>query len=276
MRTATDETIATYLQQDSRTVPGWFQPTDGWLMTIVAAMQDEEGITGDALEIGAFQGRSAILLAHLLGPQETMVVCDPFDGDTSSVVNDAENDRYYTGLQETSFREHYARFHTRPPEVHVMTSDVYADIAEADRFRLVHVDGSHLYDPVVGDIALTRRAMRAGGLVVFDDVFNGDLPGVAAAVWGAVATTDLVPVAMTEAKLYCAWGDRAGAWVQGLGSRLHADGRFTVEDIPLAGTHVHLVRPTAAIRSPWRSRARKLLPAPVTDAILRAEVALRR
>ena len=71
-----------------------------------------------------------------------------------------------------------------------------------ERFRFVHVDGSHTYEAVVQDIATACEIVTEGGVVAFDDFANVGHPAVAAALWPALVERDLEPFACSPSKLY--------------------------------------------------------------------------
>jgi len=68
------------------------------------------------------------------------------------------------------------------------------------------------------DIANAHEALTPGGIVVFDDFRSAHAPGVGAAVWEAVRLHELVPFALTPAKMYATWGD--AAWHRGVVEKL--------------------------------------------------------
>jgi hypothetical protein len=72
---------------------------------------------------------------------------------------------------------------------------------------LVHVDASHLWKHVNGDIEASRLLLRPDGVVICDDYRSEHTPGVAAAVWNAVANEGLRPICVTGNKFYATWGD---------------------------------------------------------------------
>jgi predicted O-methyltransferase YrrM len=166
------------------TVPGWIDQLDALLFVWIHESQQRAGIVGDILEIGVSSGRSAILLGYFRQPGERFVACDLFVGDTSR-----------------AFRHNYLRFHPSLPDIRVGPSRQLID-ERVDAFRFIHVDGSHTFDDVRNDIEIASRLAEPGGVVVFDDIRAREYPGVAAAVWRAVATHALVPVALSN-KLYC-------------------------------------------------------------------------
>ncbi len=66
-----------YLDQiDS--VPGWFHPEDRKVFVGLNQIQRECSVSGNVLEIGAYKGKSAILLGYELKAGERMVICDLF------------------------------------------------------------------------------------------------------------------------------------------------------------------------------------------------------
>jgi methyltransferase family protein len=100
---------------------------------------------------------------------------------------------------EASFRS----FHDTVPVIHQMTSkDLSAGELGGDRFRFVHVDGSHIYEAATEDVGLASEIATEGGVVAFDDFANVGHPGVAAALWPAVMERDLEPYAWSPSKLY--------------------------------------------------------------------------
>ncbi|MFB9372187.1 class I SAM-dependent methyltransferase, partial [Kitasatospora albolonga] len=94
------------------------------------------------------------------------------------------------------------------PEVVQAPTSVLADgRIPAGSCRFVHVDASHLYEHVAGDIQVARAALAPDGLLVLDDYRSEHCPGVGAAIWEAVFDHGLKPALLTECKFYGTWGD---------------------------------------------------------------------
>lgn len=200
--------VRAYIDRGRHTVPGWFERVDALLLAAVDRSQREAHLTGDLMEIGAYMGRSAILLGYFRRPGERLVVCDPFGGDGGlSEDNAAEQMRWYGGLTRHAFERNFLRFHSElPDEIIAAPSATLHERREelAKRFRIIHIDGSHEFDEVQSDIRLSRDLMADGGIVVFDDVSAPHTPGVAAAVWSAVVNEGLIPHVVTG-RLYASW-----------------------------------------------------------------------
>jgi hypothetical protein len=197
-----------YVTHMDELVLGWFAYIDAMVFRAIDQTHRDSGIEGDLLEIGAYMGKSAILLGYLLRPQERLVVCDLFTNE--DLDPDLESDAaFYGELSRAAFEQNYARFHRQRPEVIERSSTELGAEGLGRSFRLVHVDGSHRYDIVRQDIATALELVVGGGIVVVDDYRT--VPhalGVAAAVWRAVTDGELIPLLATEQKLYgCSPGD---------------------------------------------------------------------
>lgn len=233
--------------RDLRGVEGWFDRNDLAAFQAISAIQHRSGTAGDVLEIGGYKGRSAVVLADGLAPGETLHVCDPFEDPTRDQGNERENDRSYSTLSRQAFDANLARFSVPAPVVHqCMSVDLDGKLAPGT-YRFVHVDGSHLEGPVRADLALTRRLLGPGGIVVCDDYRSPHTPGTALAVWEAVLG-GMVPVLTTPMKLYGSW-DPAPDLVERLEAELRDQGCATRrllrdEDVDL----LHAVAPLPAPR----------------------------
>ncbi|MGH3391048.1 MAG: class I SAM-dependent methyltransferase [Actinomadura sp.] len=190
-------------------VRGWFPQLDQQLFTWFLERQAAAGTSGDIVELGAYLGKSAILIGRHLSAGETFTVCDLFDSPAPDGANQTEMHRSYATLTRTAFESNYLAFHDALPEIVQGPTSVILDHVRPDSCRFVHVDASHLYEHVRGDIDAARTALRPDGIVACDDYRSEHTPGVAAAVWHEVATGGLHPICITKQKLYGTWGDPA-------------------------------------------------------------------
>ena len=247
--------VAEYLaSMDS--VPGWFYPLDARIFVAVDGIQRRRGIRGDLLEIGAYRGKSAILLGYLARAGERLAVCDIFDAaDGVDDENVRESATYYGDLQRQEFERQYRRFHPAPPEIIAAPSTEIDRKKMAARFRLVHVDGSHTYEVVRADIATARTLLAPGGVVVFDDWMQPHAAGVALAVWEEYLRGELTPLCATNLKLYATWDPR-GVTAADLNAWAAAQPDLDVSPpIGLAGRSMSLYRQRTVDRQKARSAA---------------------
>ncbi|MEV6975259.1 class I SAM-dependent methyltransferase [Kitasatospora sp. NPDC093806] len=190
-------------------VPGWFWDHDRHLFEWFLGRQEKAGLTGDLLEMGAYLGRSAIVIGAHLQAGESFTVCDLFDSDAPDDENAAEMDMSYRKtLTRTAFEVNYLAFHDVLPEIiQAPTSTLAGGRIPPGAFRFIHIDASHLYEHVAGDLQVARTALDPQGVVVLDDYRSAHTPGVAAATWEAVFNHGLKPIALTDTKFYGTWGD---------------------------------------------------------------------
>jgi hypothetical protein len=233
-------------------IPGWFFAQDQALISWFLERQNRLAIRGDLLELGAYLGKSAILLGRYLVDDQRLTVCDLFEDPAQDHDNDQEMRQYRSTLTRLAFERNYLAFHTALPSiVHGPSSTISSHVAPGS-CRFAHVDASHLYEHVEADIRACRIAMLAEGLLVCDDFRAAHTPGVAAAVWGAVTSGDLRPICLSDSKFYGTWGDPGPVHAE-LIAWLETFGPHTFETQRIAGGTVLRIAnwhpPTAEIRS---------------------------
>ncbi|MFJ8490638.1 class I SAM-dependent methyltransferase [Streptomyces sp. NPDC094038] len=188
-------------------VPGWFPVLDQVLFDWFLSRQEASSMRGDLLEVGVYMGKSAIFTGRHLRPGESFTVCDLFEGEAPDDANRAESTKSYAKLTRHRFEENYLAFHDELPRVLQGPSSVVPAEVAPRSCRFVHVDASHLYEHVHGDIAAARELLLPDGIVVLDDFRSEHTPGVSVATWEAVLNGDLRPICISTQKLYGTWGD---------------------------------------------------------------------
>lgn len=201
--TAQDVALPTSINE----VKGWFPRVDQRMFSWCLERQESQGIKGDLLELGCYLGKSAILIGRHVREGETFTVCDLFDSPASDTANQREMSKSYASLTRAAFEANYLAFHGELPTILQGLTSMVPDHVKPDTCRFVHIDASHLYEHVRGDLEAGRAIARDDAIVVCDDYRSEHTPGVAAAVWEAVATTGLRPICLTTQKLYATWGD---------------------------------------------------------------------
>lgn len=232
-------------------IPGWLSIVDAVVLEDLDASQQADGIFGDIVEIGVYAGRSAVLLGHLRRDHERLWLCDTFD--RPSDEPDHVGTAFYRPVSVERFLATWDRHHRWRPEIVAGPSHELAARVEPGSARLVHVDGGHDFEIVARDLGVAAVSLRRGGVVVADDWRTAHSPGVGAAVWRAVLETGLIPIAVTDAKLYGSWSTTSDAF----SARLADDPRLAVRWHRIAGTDVAQVAATPGMRArrlvglPW-------------------------
>jgi len=221
-------------------IKGWFNEIDRRCFT---ALLDSQRDTppGDLVELGAFRGKSAVIIGDYLRAGEQFVVVDLF-GDQENfgeseegLANHRETRRSYPGLTRKLFEENYLSCHDELPVVVQGFSSEVVDHVEPGSARFIHIDASHLYAAVKTDAESAKLLLRPGGVVSFDDYRNHKSPGVGAAVWEAVFTNGLVPIATTRKKMYACYDDPAPHQETLREMIVEDPDFFDVDDVEIAG-----------------------------------------
>ncbi|MFH8558628.1 class I SAM-dependent methyltransferase [Streptomyces celluloflavus] len=188
-------------------VKGWFFTADQLLFDWFLAHQRDRSVPGDLLELGAYLGKSAIFMGARLRAGERFTVCDLFDSPAGDAPNSREMQKSYATLTRRAFEANYLAFHDELPAIVQGPSSAVREHVADGTVRFAHIDASHLYEHVHGDILAARELLTGSGVVVLDDYRAEHCPGVAAATWQAVATEGLRPLCITGTKFYGTWGD---------------------------------------------------------------------
>lgn len=191
----------TYRAIGRRSVQGWVEaPTFGVLSTLRDA-QDRAGVEGAVAEIGVHHGKLFIALELLGRPGAPAVALDVFDDQELNVDQSGRGDRERF---ETNVRRwgDWSSVVVKQGDSTVLTGDDVVELAQG-RVRLFSVDGGHTEEIVATDLRTAEEALAPGGIVVTDDVFNAEWPGVSV---GTLRYLDsggaLVPFAIGFNKVY--------------------------------------------------------------------------
>lgn len=240
-------------------IPGWFSPVDMFLFGGIDQLLKTEALTGDILEIGVYQGKSAVLLGHFLGPHEELMVCDTFESEAIQEQNLIENQKYYANVQRQTFEKNFAQFHSRLPRIFACSStDLIQYLPPSNRFRFIHIDGSHLYEVVREDIKLSRQLLEHKGVVVFDDYRSPHTPGVSAALWDTVLHEALHPFCLSPDKMYAYWGNQPPFDSKALQKWLQDQGFFQIDESTVGENQMLTVDMPSSVSAKyeqsWRQR----------------------
>jgi hypothetical protein len=132
------------------------------------AIQTELGVRGHAAEIGTFEGRFFIAMAHALAEGETAVGIDLFDWPNPEVI-----DRFHANC-----RKH--------------------GVPDGRRVTL-KADSRALTPEQVTDLALATATLAEGGIILLDDMLHPGYPTLMVAVQAYLeANPDIVPLCIVD------------------------------------------------------------------------------
>ena len=140
---------------------------------------------GDLCEVGVYHGKSFLPLACLREPDETAVAIDcfseqQFNRDDSGVGSREALQSNLTKLikqcNDMSCEDH-SWLRVISVDSTTLTPQQLVDGGYGS-IRVFSIDGSHTAEATALDLQLAQDTISTGGVVILDDVFNPDWPGV--------------------------------------------------------------------------------------------------
>jgi hypothetical protein len=184
--------LLTYLNAFPR-IAGWFRFDAALVFMAYNQLLAENGIAGDVMEIGVHHGLSTIAVATLRGPGKRLYAVDVFEDQNKNVSQSGRGDRQV-------FEQNMLEFFGSLDFIRILCQPS-AELRPEDlgrSFSFCHVDGGHSRRETFTDLNLGHEILLPGGLLVLDDYFNMEFPGVCE---GAVEfmlrhTGSLIPLAV--------------------------------------------------------------------------------
>jgi hypothetical protein len=196
-------------------VGGWFYRQDIITFYILNEIQLWAGLPGDMCELGSYCGKSAIALAHLARPEERLHIYDSLHHSYRDAFV-ANIERYCPDMGKRIVINGGDLISlTAPPEDHIARGSI----------RWLHIDAGHEHKDVINDLRNFAPLVAHGGVIILDDFFHHQFPGVATAGTEYMLSQKgwhLRPFAGTYHKLYLC--DRA--WLPFYQRRFYQSGAF--------------------------------------------------
>ena len=160
-------TFQRYLQV-SRSVEGWFIDAAAATWDCLLDFQQTSKIAGNLLEIGVWNGKSALMSVLHAGAGEIQLLVDPRDMQQA-----------LANIQQLRAEATIDAFH-RPSRA-LFKHPEYRNMLSS--FRWIHIDGKHTAQDVSVDLRLADELLNDMGMVVLDDFFHEGYPQVTQAVY---------------------------------------------------------------------------------------------
>lgn len=139
-------------------VEGWIPLHAAAIFDSLLAHQTECKLSGDVMEIGAFKGKSACLLARRTCPDERLFIVDsdlwPSFEPMKKVVSTLRPDARFLNME---------------------SSQLESMIKEQDLFRkarFIHIDADHSFEETYNDLENSLSILSKRGVIALDDFFN--------------------------------------------------------------------------------------------------------
>ena len=196
-----DPRVARYVRRGKFYVEGWLRSEAALAIVALNERQRTLGIEGGIAEIGVHHGKLFILLYLLGRAPERAIAIDLFEDQHLNVDLSGSGDlaRFRRNLERHADT---ARLVLHPGNSMDLTGAELVRLAEG-KLRFISVDGGHTAEITAHDLAVADAALAEGGIIVLDDAFNEQWPGVADGVHRHFARRPtLVPFAIGANKTY--------------------------------------------------------------------------
>ncbi len=194
-------TFARYRALGHRTVQGWLEPQVLDMLQTLDTVQRNAGVEGGVAEIGVHHGQLFIGLLLLKDAGLPAVAIDVFDDQQLNVDGSGRGDRSRFEANVRRWADP-ASLVVHQADSTTLTGDDVRTLAHGP-VRLFSVDGGHTEQIVLADLRTAEAALAEGGIVVADDVFNAEWPGVSVGTLRYLdADPAVVPFAVGFNKVY--------------------------------------------------------------------------
>jgi predicted O-methyltransferase YrrM len=164
-----------YLDTGYATVPGMSSRFAAAICCGLLRIQSELGVSGPVVEVGPFEGRFFIALAHALANGETAVGIDLFDWPNPEVIDRFEANCARHGVPAERRVTWKTDSRTMRPE------ELLAKLGGRHP-RFIHIDGEHSRAALTRDLELATAVLAPAGVIVLDDMLHPGYPTLMVAV----------------------------------------------------------------------------------------------
>ncbi|MGL4241701.1 MAG: class I SAM-dependent methyltransferase [Beijerinckiaceae bacterium] len=184
-------TVDAYLREGYHSVVGMSSRVAAAVVARLMRIQTELGVSGPIAEIGTFEGRFFIAMAHAMEPGEKAVGIDLFDWPNPEVI-----DRFHANCRKHGVADE--RRVTLKADSRAMKPDEVL-AAAGGKLRLFHIDGEHSRAALARDLALAAAVTADDGIIVLDDMLHPGYPTLMVAVQQFLeANPDIVPLCIID------------------------------------------------------------------------------
>jgi hypothetical protein len=204
-----------YAMEGHLTVEGWLGIGALGLTIAISERQLNQGVRAAVGEIGVHHGRYFIPLALLRQAGERAVAIDVFEDQHLNVDYSGSGNReiFLSNLVKHAVDMSDVLLHKA--DSLAMQSDELASLSGGQGFRLFSVDGGHQVVNVVHDLGIVADTLATGGVVVLDDFFNPDWPGVNEGLFDFLARSrSLAPFCYGDNKLFLCGASEQAGWLE--------------------------------------------------------------
>lgn len=163
-----------YIEESYFSVRGMSSSFAGTISAATMRIQSELGITGHLAEIGTFEGRYFIALAHALKEDERAIGMDTFTWPDEGLLGRLENNLKKFGVADRAI--------VMKGDSRNTSADDILSKAPGRKVRFFHIDGEHTQEHLTNDLSLAVSCMDERGVICLDDMLHPGYPTLAVTV----------------------------------------------------------------------------------------------
>ncbi len=193
-------------------IEGWFSKEAGLFIALLDEFQIAQKISGDIFEIGVHHGKSTIFFSHLLGKSENINVCDVFELQGDNLSNSGKGNKH---IFLKNIKKHSSK------DVNTIYTCLSSELSidkTGSGYRMFHIDGGHNATEALNDLILASKAIHEKGIIILDDPFRPEWPGVTEALTAFLKKhRNFVSIAVGFNKLIIAKKEASANYIKFLG-----------------------------------------------------------
>lgn len=229
-----------------RLVTGFLQPEILLMLDVLNSAQRAKQISGAVAEIGVHHGKLFIGLRLLQRSGEKSVAIDIF-GDQELNVDGSGHGNLEKFVNNVNLWASMDDVVIHQGDSTQLEPQKLRELAGGD-IRFFSVDGGHTEEIVFSDMKLAEATLADGGIVIADDVFNEQWPGVAVGTLRYLEDgAKLAPFLIGFNKVFFAQPDYCGFYRAEVESAVGGKLRLATGSSVFAGHEVGLVVPQTAV-----------------------------
>lgn len=163
-----------YIENDYARVRGMSSRFAATVSASAMRIQSEHGVAGDLAEIGTFEGRYFIALAHCLQPGERAIGIDSFVWPDEGIKGRLEANLATHGVADRSIVMKADSLELRAENI--------AALSPVRKIRFFHIDGEHTPEHLTNDLTLAAAVLDPKGIICLDDMLHPGYPILAVTV----------------------------------------------------------------------------------------------
>lgn len=241
-----------------RVVTGFLQSEVLLLLDVLNSAQRAKQVCGGVAEIGVHHGKLFIGLRLLQRAGEKSVAIDIF-GDQDLNVDGSGHGNLEKFVNNVKLWSSMDDVVVHQGDSTKLTPETLRELAGGD-IRFFSVDGGHTEEIVFSDMKLAEATLADGGIVIADDVFNEQWPGVAVGTLRYLEDgAKLTPFLIGFNKVFFAQPDYCAVYRSAVEEAVAGKLRLATGTSVFAGHEVGLVVPQGAVDIVRRSETARSL-----------------